>query len=311
MKRIPGTLPTPRKARTEYAGGILALAATAFFWSLAGIFIKLVDWNPIAIAGARSVIAALFMLAVVRKPKFTFSLPQIGAAVASALTMLLFVYANKATTSANAILLQYGSPIYTGILSAIIIKEKPRAEHILGFIAVAAGMALFFIKDIGQGSSAGNIAAIASGVTFAFYYVFMRMQKDGSPVESSILAHIMVAAVALVISLFLPAPRISVQAVMAVFGLGILQIGIASLLFAWGIKRVPAMEGILVAGLEPVFNPLWVFLLMGEKPGSTALAGGAVILAAVLVSSVVSAKRDSAIVKTAKTQTIGRQQLKP
>ncbi len=107
------------------------------------------------------------MLAVVRKPKFTFSLPQIGAAVASALTMLLFVYANKATTSANAILLQYGSPIYTGILSAIIIKEKPRAEHILGFIAVAAGMALFFIKDIGQGSSAGNIAAIASGVTFA------------------------------------------------------------------------------------------------------------------------------------------------
>lgn len=277
--------------------GALALAATAFFWSLAGIFIKLVDWNPFAIAGARSLVAAAFILVVIRKPRFTFSGAQLGAAVSSCATMLMFIYANKATTSANAILLQYGAPIYTGILSAIIIKEKPRAEHILGFVAVAAGMVLFFVGGIGGGSLKGDLVAIASGVSFSFYYVFMRMQKDGSPIESSLLAHIMTAAIALGISLFLPAPVITAKAVGAILGLGVLQIGVASILFSWGIKRVPATEGILIGGLEPVFNPLWVFLFMGERPGNNALAGGALILCAVVVTSLVSTRRDTALAK--------------
>jgi len=280
--------------------GALALAATAFFWSLAGVFIKLVDWNPFAIACARSVVAAVFMAAVIRKPRFTFSGAQIGAAVSSAATMLMFIYANKATSSANAILLQYGAPIYTGILSALLIKETPRLEHILGFVAVAGGMVLFFVGDMGGGSLGGDLVAIASGVSFSFYYVFMRMQKDGSPVESSLLAHAITAVVAGLVTLFLPAPVITAKAVGAILGLGVLQIGVASLLFAWGIKRVPATEGILIGGLEPVFNPLWVFLFMGERPGKNALAGGALILCAVVVTSLVSARRDARLAEAAK-----------
>jgi len=283
---------------SKHAGsglGALAMAATAFCWSLAGIFIKMVDWQPFAIAGARSLIAAIFILLIIRKPKFTFSGPQIGAALAHAATMLLFVYANKNTTSANAILLQYGAPIYTGILAAILIKEKPRLEHILGFLAVACGMVLFFVGSVGGGSLRGDIVAIISGVTFAFYYIFMRMQKDGSPIESSLLAHIFTALIAGFISIFLPAPVFTPTAIAAIFGLGVLQIGLASLLFAWGIKRVPAMEGILIAGLEPVFNPLWVFLFIGERPGLNALAGGFVILVSVVVTSIVSTKRDQKI----------------
>lgn len=272
----------------------LALAGTAFFWSLAGVFIKLVDWQPFAIAGARSVVAAVFLAIWLRKPRLTFSPAQLGAALSSAATMLLFVYANKATSSANAILLQYGAPVYTGILGAILIKEKPRAEHIMGFLAVAAGMAIFFLGDLGGGTLAGDLAAIASGITFAFYFVFMRMQKDGSPLESNLLAHIVTAVVAGAVSLFLPAPVLSWKAGAAILGLGVLQIGLAAVLFSWGIKRVSAMEGILIAGLEPVFNPLWVFLVLGERPSGNAIVGGAIILAAVLVSSLVSARRDTA-----------------
>ncbi|PKL08114.1 MAG: EamA family transporter, partial [Spirochaetae bacterium HGW-Spirochaetae-7] len=108
--------------------GALAIAATAFFWSLAGLLIKLVDWNPFAIACGRSLVAAIFLLIWIRKPKFTFSGPQVGAAIASSATMLLFIYSNKATTAANAILLQYGSPIYTAIFGAILLKEKPKAR---------------------------------------------------------------------------------------------------------------------------------------------------------------------------------------
>lgn len=271
--------------------GALAVAATAFLWSSAGLLIKLVDWNPFAIACGRSLVAAVFLWIWLRKPKFTFSAPQLGAAVASAATMLLFVYANKATTAANAILLQYGSPIYTALLGAVLLKERPRAEHWLAFAAVAGGMALFFMGDIGGGQLAGNLAATAAGVTFAIYFVCMRMQKDGSPLESNLLAHLITATVGLAMSLGKPAPALSFQAVGAIAALGIFQIGFAAIFLSWGIKRVSAIQGSIITGLEPVFNPLWVFLALGERPGPNALAGGAVIIAAVIVSSIVSARR--------------------
>jgi drug/metabolite transporter (DMT)-like permease len=276
----------------KHGMGVMALAATAFCWSLAGLFIKLVDWHPFAIAFGRSSISALFLYLVARKPRFTFSVAQWGAALGSATTMLLFIYANKTTTSANAILLQYGAPIYTGILGAFILKERPRLEHWLGFVAVAVGMALFFVGDIGGGSFRGDLAAVISGVTFALYFVFMRMQKDGSPLESNILAHMLTAGIGLIGSLFLPMPAITVQALGAIAILGILQNGLAAVFFSWGIKRVSAVEGILIVGLEPVFNPLWVFLVIGERPGINSLAGGAVIILAVIAVSIVSTTRE-------------------
>jgi len=271
--------------------GALALAATAFFWSLAGLLIKLIDWNPFAIACGRSVVAAVFLLAWMRKPKLTFSGPQIGAAIASSATMLLFIYANKATTAANAILLQYGSPIYTAILGALFLREKPKLEHWLAFVAVAGGMALFFMGNLGGGSIKGNIAAILAGVTFSAYFVFMRMQKDGSPLESNLLAHILTATIGFVIALFMPAPRITGVSIAAIVALGVFQIGMAAILLSWGIKRVSAIQGSIIAGLEPVFNPLWVFLALGEKPSPNSLAGGAIILLAVILSSIVTARR--------------------
>lgn len=271
--------------------GALALAATAFFWSLAGLLIKLIDWNPFAIACGRSVVAAVFLLLWMRKPKLTFSGPQVGAAIASSATMLLFIYANKATTAANAILLQYGSPIYTAILGAIFLREKPKIEHWLSFVAVAGGMALFFTGNLGGGSIRGNIAAILAGVTFSAYFVFMRMQKDGSPLESNLLAHILTAAIGFVIALFLPAPRFTTVSISAIVALGVFQIGMAAVLLSWGIKRVSAIQGSIIAGLEPVFNPLWVFLALGERPSPNSLAGGAIILLAVILSSIVTARR--------------------
>ena len=273
--------------------GLAAVATCALLWSMAGLFIKMIDWNPLAIAGARSAIAGVFLLIWIRKPKITFSLPQIGAALSSAATMLLFVYANKATTSANAILLQYGAPIYTAILGTVLLKERPRAEHIAAFAAVAGGMVLFFLGDLGGGSLLGNLAGVASGVTFAFYYVFLRMQKDGSPLESNLLAHLFTAAIALTASLFLPPPKITTGSVAAILVLGVFQVGLAAVFLSYGIKHVTAIQGILIAALEPIANPIWVFLATGEKPGVNAIAGGVVIISAVIVSSIISLRRDA------------------
>jgi drug/metabolite transporter (DMT)-like permease len=160
-------------------------------------------------------------------------------------------------------------------------------------------MILLFSDGLGGGSLGGNIAAAISGLTFAAYFVFMRMQKEGSPIESVILSHGLTFVIALAVAFFLPAPRFSLKAVSAVLGLGVLQIGMASILFAYGIKRVSAIEGILIAVIEPLFNPVWVFLVMGEAPSGKAIIGGGIIIVAVVASSIVSARRDTKATKAA------------
>jgi drug/metabolite transporter (DMT)-like permease len=274
------------------------MAGCALLWSLAGLFIKFIDWHPFAIAFGRSFIAAIFLLIWIRKPRFTFSVPQVLAALSYSATMLLFIYANKATTSANAILLQYGQPIYVAIIGAFVLKEKPHAEHWIAFAFMALGMGLFFMGDssgnrgLDGGSLPGNLAAVTSGLTFALYAIFMRKQKEGSPIESALMAHIFTAAASFVICLFLPMPKFNAASLAAIAGLGVLQIGLASVLFAVGIKRVTALDSSLIGVLEPVFNPVWVFLVLGERPGANALAGGGIIIAAVLVSTAFSLRRE-------------------
>jgi len=273
--------------------GILAMMATAFLWSTAGLFIKIIDWNPLTIAGCRSLIASLVILLFLRRPKFHLSFPQVAAALANAATMLLFVSANKTTTSANAILLQYTGPIFTAFIAAALIKERVRIEHWIAFPLVAAGMTAMFMDKLGGGRTLGNVLAVLSAMTFSFYFVFMRMQKDGSPLESILLSHWLVAAIGIVSSIFMPIPPISLKAIGAIAALGIFQVGIAAILFAAAIKRISAISANLIAMIEPVFNPLWVFFVLGEMPGPNAIIGGLIIIAAVTAASAVGANTGS------------------
>jgi drug/metabolite transporter (DMT)-like permease len=273
--------------------GIWAMAATAFLWSIAGLFIKVIDWNPFAIAGARSLISSLVVLAWLRRPRFHWSAAQVGAALTQAATMLLFVAANKTTTAANAILLQYVGPVFTAIIGAWLLKERARWEHWTAFVFVAAGMVLLFMDKLGGGRLLGNILAVLSGLVFSFYYIFMRMQKDGSPLESILLAHWLTTVIGLGVALFLPLPVLSWKAAGAIAMLGVFQVGVAAILFTVAIKRIPAVFANLIAVIEPVFNPLWVFLALGEAPGVNAIIGGTIIIIAVTGASIVSARRSS------------------
>lgn len=271
--------------------GIWAMVATAFLWSSAGLFIKVIDWNPFAIAGVRSLISSLVLLAWLRRPKFHWSPAQVGAALAQTATMLLFVTANKTTSAANAILLQYIGPVFTAVIGAWILKERTRLEHWVAFLFVGAGMVLLFMDKLGGGRLLGNILAVLSGLVFSFHFIFMRMQKDGSPLESILLAHWLTAAIGLGVALFLPLPVFTWKAAGAVAMLGIFQVGIAAILFTVAIKRIPAVFANLIAVIEPVFNPLWVFLALGEAPGVRAIMGGIVIVIAVTTASIINARR--------------------
>ncbi len=260
------------------AQAIIYLVAASFLWSLGGFFIKWVQWNPVAIAGTRSAISAMLIWGVLGKPKFTWSKEQILCAVFYAGTVISFVVANKLTTAANAILLQYTAPIYVAVFGFIILKEKTTKLDwsIIGMIV--AGMVLFFMDDIEVKSILGNIIAIISGITFAAVVLLMRKQKNESPLESILLGNILTAIIG-VPFMFQSVP--SSSSWIGLILLGTIQLGLPYILYAKAIKSVTALEAVLIPVIEPIVNPIWVFLLLGEVPGRWSILGGIIVLIAV------------------------------
>jgi drug/metabolite transporter (DMT)-like permease len=279
-------------ADTMRGKGLIALAACALIWSTGGLFIKLVPWNPLAIAGARSFIGAIVLLIYLKRPHFTWSSAQIIAAVAYAATMITFVASTKLTTAANAILLQYTAPLYAALLGALVLKERTHWFDWLTIGIVMGGMVLFFMDKLSLGGMWGNLLAIVSGVVFAFSIVFLRKQKQGSPLESMLLSHIITFVVT---SPFLvravsesSGSGLSPQLLTgfgALLVLGVFQVGISCILLSYGVRHVTAVQSLLTAVLEPIFNPIWVFIFLGERPGPLALVGGAIILVTVTARS--------------------------
>ena len=264
---------------------IVAVAICALLWSTGGLLVKIVSWNPFALAGVRSLIGGIVILIYLRRPRFTWSFPQISGAVCYAACMICFVAANKLTTAANAILLQYTAPLYAAAFGWIFLKEKASAIDWVTIAVVLGGMALFFMDRLSLGGMQGNLLAIVSGVFFAGAMVSFRAQKEGSPLESILLSHALTFAVSLP---FLWGGWPSLVGWGGLAFLGVFQIGISSILLTYGVKHITALQTLLTSVLEPIFNPIWVFLVLGERPGPRALVGGAVILAAVTVRSVVS-----------------------
>lgn len=269
--------------------GQRAIFLCAILWSTNGLCIKLIDWHPFVIAGLRSFVSALFMIALrfasPRRRKEPLKLPFLwGGGVSYALMMICFCSANKLTTSANAVLLLYGAPIWAALLGWALAGEKPKTASWISMAMVMGGLVLFSKDSLESGSLLGNGIAIVSGICFGANSVFLRVQKEGDPADSMLLSHILTAAAGLPFVFAFP-PRFNHGNILALLFMGIVQIGIASLLFAYGIKRIPAVQAMLVSMIEPVLNPVWVFLVTGERPSPAAMLGGGIIIAAVAVSA--------------------------
>jgi drug/metabolite transporter (DMT)-like permease len=211
-----------------------------------------------------------------------------------AATMLCFVSANKLTASANVILLQYGAPVWAALLGWVFAKEKPHWEHWFALVLVMGGLFLFFKDGLSGGSLLGNGIAVLSGIFFGAQSVALRMQKEGNPMDSMIAAHIICTAASIPF-IFIAFPVITGKSLGAVLFMGFIQIGLASFLFSYGIKRISAIQAMLTAMIEPVLNPVWVFAATGEKPSSSALFGGSIIISAVLISSIIGKRREMSL----------------
>jgi drug/metabolite transporter (DMT)-like permease len=274
---------------TDKTKAILLMAATALIWSSGGLAIKLVQWNPMAITGVRSALAAATLCVLFRgRLIFRFNRVQWVAALGYAGLLVTNVAATKLTTSANAILLAYTAPVYVALLAPWLLGERTRRSDWVFIAVTVGGMALFFLDRLSTTGLWGNIIAVGTGISYAIFTLCMRSQKDASPVESVVLGHVLTALAGLPFMFRALPPA---EGWLGLLYLGILQQGVSLALYVWAIKRLGALEAILIMMLEPIFNPVLVAVGYGELPGPWAVLGGAVVILAVTLRGVLGALR--------------------
>jgi drug/metabolite transporter (DMT)-like permease len=272
--------------RAEHRRALLILALCGLLWSTGGLLIKLVEWHPIAIWSVRSAFCALLLWVVRRPPLRGIARGEWAAALALAATTGLFIVANKLTTAANAILIQYSAPIWIALLGRWFLGERASRLDWLTIALVLGGIVLFFADDLAPGYAAGNLVALAAGVAFAFSAMTLRKvaltHTDDRPVDPLRPVFLGNALAALLGApfLFLEAPP-GPGGWAALLALGLVQQGAAYLAYTWAIRHATALESMLIPIVEPILSPLWVALAVGEIPGPWALLGGAIVVGSV------------------------------
>jgi drug/metabolite transporter (DMT)-like permease len=258
--------------------GIIAIVVAAILWSTGGVFIKLLPQDAFTILFYRSALAASLFGIVYGKRVLHMNRRAWFNSVFYCLLLISFVVSTKLTTAANAILLQYTAPIYVLLAEPALFKFKLEKVNVLTIIACILGMGILLSGDISVGNWTGNVIALLSGVALAALLLGQRLNAPEYQVRSIFWGNVLVALVGLPFFLLSQMPTLP-QAAMLGF-LGIFQIGTGYLLFTYGLKRVLAIEGALLAMLEPILNPVWVWMGYGEKPTPAAMLGGLFILAA-------------------------------
>jgi drug/metabolite transporter (DMT)-like permease len=198
--------------------------------------------------------------------------------------MLLFVYANKMTTAANAIMLEYSSPIWAALFGWIIVKEKPHKENWFSMAGISIGLFIFFKNSLTTGKYLGDLIALISGISFGAHSVYMSIQKEENPIDALLLSHIICVFFSITMFIKQP-PLLNHITIGAILFMGIFQIGIASFFFTYGIRRITGMSAMLTSAIEPALTPVWVFIFTGEKPYTSAIIGGIIIISSIISSS--------------------------
>jgi drug/metabolite transporter, DME family len=259
-------------------------------WSTGGLFIKLTTVDAFTVNAGRSLFAAITVAVFTFRKGLKPDLFTLLTSLLYAGTLSCFVYANKTTTAANAIFLQYTAPIYILMFSPLILKEKFRFSDLITVVVCITGMSLFFLEEQSSVNSLapnvflGNIAALVSGVFFGLYFILLRHPKSlaKNPAISVFYGNLIIVLLMLPLLINNP-PTMTLMDFGAIAYLGIFQIGIAYILFTNGIAGgVRSLNASIIGFVEPLLNPVWVFLFVGEKPAAWAILGGFIILSAVI-----------------------------
>jgi DME family drug/metabolite transporter len=271
---------------------LLFVLAAALLWSTGGLFIKWTTLAGLELSFWRSLFAIFTVAFFTRHEGFGLNRLTAVASVLYAVLLILFVMATKTTTAANAIFLQYTVSVYLLILEPIIYKEKFRSRDLITVLVCLGGMALFFVGQLRPQDYTGNLLALASGFCFALYFLSLRhprardVNRASSVIYGNTLAVIMTAPWGLS-----TLASITAHDLIGVAYLGVIQLGVAYTLFTVGMARgVRSLDAGIVCYVEPVLNPVWVFLVLGERPSAWAILGGAIIIVAVICHMLLDAR---------------------
>ena len=261
--------------------GRLLIFLAALLWSLAGVFIKLLDIHPLTIVFYRSFFASLVFVPFLKSSEFRFNRPIIVSVISYTAAITAFVSANKLTTAANAIVLQYTAPVLVYLFSRLVLGEKISTANGLALAVSVAGVGFISFDNAGEPEMSGVVLALLSGVLFAIYMLNLQRLREFSATYLTWLNNLICA---LLILPFVKAPlALSTEQLLIVAIMGAVQLGLPYFLFSRGLQTIPLQEAALIALIEPVLNPVWVALTVGEIPSFATVIGGAMIVVALAV----------------------------
>ncbi|MDO4198473.1 MAG: DMT family transporter [Erysipelotrichaceae bacterium] len=271
-------------------GRILMLMA-AICWGLAGVCVKSIEWSTLSIMAARCFIG-IFLFAYLRKSfKVSFNKMTLMGALFMSVTGVLYMAAIKLTTAATAIVLQYIAPILVFLFAVIFQHRKIRPVEICIVFMVFFGCVLSFAGDLDPTKTLGNILAILSGITFAGQLICFA-DKDCNSYDGMYLANL-ISCIFCIPFMFVDKNLIfDFHNIVWVLILGVFQYGLANILYSTGCQKIDKVEGSLILMIEPVFNPIPVLLINGEKMSLLAFIGFVIVIIGVILNILVSNKQE-------------------
>ena len=262
---------------------VLLVVLAVFLWSTGGMFIKLTSLDAYQVTFFRSLLAALTVLIATRRKGLRINAFGILGSVIYAVLLFLFVWATKHGTAANAIFLQYTAPIYILVLSPWIIGEKFHLRDLVTVVFCLGGMSLFFVGRLDTTAYMANIAALGSGVFLGLYIMLLRHPRAlGMNSTITVIYGNFILALLTAPAGIAAIPTLTPTDIFAVSFLGIVQIGVAYILFIKGVTGgTRPLDASIIGFIEPLLNPVWVFFIVGEQPSVWALLGGTIIIVTV------------------------------
>lgn len=268
----------------------------ATLWSIAGIFIKLIPWNGFAVAGLRSLIAgltiAVYML--ISRRRYVFNKRTLAGGIFAGSVYTCFTVANKLTTAANAIVLQFTCPVFIVIFSTLFLRQKIRRQDLAVVIATLAGIALFFFDQLKPGYILGNFVGIAAGMFMAGMFVVVGNIEADERFSAVLNGQLFTFLVGLPF-IIATKPEFTAGAVVSILILGVFQLGISYVLYVKASQYCPPLACCLLGALEPLLNPVWVLIFDGERPGVFALIGGVIVIVSITVWTIFGNKKQEPV----------------
>ncbi len=273
-------------------GPTLAALTAVLLFSTGGLCIKRLDLSAIAIAGFRSMVSAIFIGLYLAYHSRSYRLPRISrtgwvAVIGYAVMTTTYVLSMKMTTAANAIFLQYTMPAWVLVGGAIWLRESISISRIVTIVFCMFGMMLFFLDELSPQQWQGNIFALVSGATYALLILALRKDRHSNPIGAVFWGNAVTAILVIPAALYFFPESLSLlsswRTWIGLLWLGIFQIGVAYLFFVYALKYLPAIEVAIITLVEPLLNPFWVYLDIGEEPGQWAIIGGMLILLSVVM----------------------------